>query len=76
MKVSVRKEINISSATIANELVKDGAVLDYLCQYITDILHNEYEVDWDSAEDAVGDLCNEELIEIIELMAKRMREDL
>ena len=76
MKVTVRKEINISSATIANELVKDGGVLDYLCEKITDVLHDEYNVDWDTAEDVVGTLDNEELVEIIELMAKRMREDL
>lgn len=76
MKVSVRKEINISSATIANELVKDGSILDDLYQRIGEILREEYDVDWDSAEEAVGDLSNTELIEIIELMAKRMKEDL
>ena len=76
MKVSIRKEIDISSATIANELIENDAVLDDICVNIRNLLHDEYDVDLDSAEDAVNDLSKAELIEIIELMAKRMKEDL
>ena len=76
MKVSIRKEISISSDTIANELIEDDSVLDDICVNIKNLLHDEYGVDWDSAEDAVNDLSKAELVEIIELMAKRMKEDL
>lgn len=76
MKVSIRKEIDISSATIANELIEDDTVLTDICDDIKNLLHDEHDVDWDSAEDAVNDLSKAELIEIIELMAKRMKEDL
>ena len=76
MKVSIRKEIYISIGEMAHKLRKDGSLLEYLCEKIIDILHDEYNVDYETAEDTVNTLDDEELIEILEVFTKKLREDL
>jgi hypothetical protein len=74
MKVEVRKEINISNATIVNELIKDGTIIENLEENIGDILYQNYGVDYDSRCDAVSTLTTEDYIEIFQMMARKMKE--
>jgi hypothetical protein len=74
MKVEVRKEINISNATIVNELIKDGGILENLEEKIGDILYLNYDIDYDSSCDAVSTLTTEDYIEIFQMMARKMKE--
>lgn len=75
MKTSIRKEINITVNEMAHKLKKDGGLLDDLCERIKNILYIEYDVDWDTAEDTICTVDDEELIEILEAYAKKLKED-
>lgn len=74
MKVEIRKNIEITNATIANELIKDGAIIENLEENIGDILYQNYNVDYDSRCDAVSTLTTEDYVEIFQIMARKIKE--
>ena len=76
MVVEIKKEIIMSNATIANDLIKDGSVLESIDEIIGDILYNKYGVDYDSRCDATASLNTEDYIEIFRNMATKMEKEL
>ena len=65
MKVQIKKEINISNATIANELVKQGGIFEYIDDFIAeDMLYEQYNVEYQDAEKAVSELNMDDYMEI------------
>ena len=74
LKAVIKKEINISDATIANDLIKDGSIFEDIDETISDILYNQYGVDYDSSCDTVESLNKQDYIEIFKNMIIIMEE--
>lgn len=74
LKAVIKKEINISNATIANDLIKDGGIFEDIDETISDILYDQYGVDYDSSCDAVRSLKKQDYIEIFKNMVIKMEE--
>ena len=73
MIVKIKKEINISNATIANDLFKDGSIFENIDENISDILCNQYEIDYSSSQDAVNQITSEDYVEILTFLAKKLQ---
>lgn len=74
LKAVIKKEINISNTTIANDLIKDGGIFEDIDETISDILYDQYGVDYDSGCDAVRSLKKQDYIEIFKNMVIKMEE--
>ena len=74
LKAVIKKEIMIMNKEIAQFLWEDGSFLEKIDETLEDMLYNEYEMDYDSRRDAVGQLTNADYVQILSALVNKLAE--
>ena len=74
LKAVIKKEIMITNKEIAQFLWKDGSFLEKIDETLGDMLYDEYEMDYDSRCDVVGQLTNADYVQILSALVNKLAE--
>lgn len=75
LKAEIKKEITITNKEAAEYLWVDGGIFDSISEILEDMLHTEYDMNYDARRVAVGNLTDADYVEILKSLADKITKD-
>lgn len=76
LKAVIKKEITLTNEKLAQILLEDESIFDNIDDIFSNMLYNEYKMDYDSRCDAVNQLTSIDYVQILRLLADKLEEDI
>ena len=76
LKAVIKKEITLTNAQLAQILLEDESIFDNIDDIFSNMLYNEYKMDYDSRCEAVSKLTSIDYVQILRILADKLEEDI
>ena len=76
LKAVIKKEITLTNAQLAQILLEDESIFDNIDDIFSNMLYNEYKMDYDSRCEAMSKLTSIDYVQILRILADKLEEDI
>ena len=71
----IKKEVTLTNKELAQILLQDGSIFDNIDDIFSNMLYDDYKMDYDTRCDAVNELTSIDYVEILRFLADELEEE-